>query len=417
MHPAIEKSLTSSSVGLLARELAKIEKDRTAWLGATAQMDALSKHVREISQAPAYARLAEEIRLAQLPAVSLVSQIQSMVSEDATAMQSINKWQEVYKAGQESMRKMMMPIESIRQSLMVDDSTQRMLKDFASLGARATEMASVFEKTASLSSAAATWAKRLEESHVQTSKVFESLNLGSTTQRYLKDFESISNQWKVPNEVVSLAAVLQDIQKDLGLRKIALPTIDWNSAAALAKILGKEGVEDQFSWIGIGPDGQIQPNNDPGQKGLLSHRQDDVIKLISFLLIFLIFAYQEYSSSLQEAKTEVNHQQVVAALAVQSQQLQSLTVLIAQCLADSVHVPEERFVVRSRSAPVRSQPRHGSSVEAKLLPNEVVRSVGRDGKWVEVGYYHWLLGEHRTGWVLKKYLERVPANFHDGGGE
>lgn len=332
-------------------------------------------------------------------------------------MQSINKWQEVYQAGQESMRKMMIPIESIRQSLMVDVSTQRMFKDFASLGAQATEITSVFKETASLGSAAAIWAKKLDESHVQTSRIFENLTLGSTTQRYLKDFETISNQWKVPDEVVSLAAVLQDIQKDLGLSKITLPTIDWNSAAALARVLGKEGVEDQFSWIGIGPDGRIQPTNDPGQKGLLSQRQDDAIKLISFLLIFLIFAYQEYSSSLEQAKTEANHRQVVAALAVQSQQLQSLTVLIAQCLADSAQMPEERFVVRSRSAPVRTQPRHGSSVEAKLLPNEVVRSVGRDGKWVEVGYYHWLFGEHRTGWVLKKYLERVPANFHDVGGE
>jgi hypothetical protein len=28
-----------------------------------------------------------------------------------------------------------------------------------------------------------------------------------------------------------------------------------------------------------------------------------------------------------------------------------------------------------------------------------------------VEYYHWLHEEYRTGWFLKKYLERVPANY------
>jgi len=45
------------------------------------------------------------------------------------------------------------------------------------------------------------------------------------------------------------------------------------------------------------------------------------------------------------------------------------------------------------------------------MPNEVVRAIEKDGKWVEIEYYHWLHEEYRTGWVMKKYLERVPANY------
>ena len=45
------------------------------------------------------------------------------------------------------------------------------------------------------------------------------------------------------------------------------------------------------------------------------------------------------------------------------------------------------------------------------MPNEVVRAIDKKGMWIEVEYYHWLHGQYLTGWVLKKYLERVPANF------
>ena len=45
------------------------------------------------------------------------------------------------------------------------------------------------------------------------------------------------------------------------------------------------------------------------------------------------------------------------------------------------------------------------------VPNEVVKVLDKKGKWIEVEYYHWLHEEYRTGWVLKKYLERVPANY------
>jgi uncharacterized protein YgiM (DUF1202 family) len=94
-----------------------------------------------------------------------------------------------------------------------------------------------------------------------------------------------------------------------------------------------------------------------------------------------------------------------------------LTVLIGQALAKAAIQSEERFVVRERPATVRTEPEHGSPVQGKLLPNEVVRALERKGRWVEIEYYHWLHEEYRTGWVLKHYLERVPASYSKSDSE
>lgn len=73
--------------------------------------------------------------------------------------------------------------------------------------------------------------------------------------------------------------------------------------------------------------------------------------------------------------------------------------------------------MRERVATVRSKPEHGSAVEGQLMPNEVVRKIDKDGKWVGVKYYHWLREEYGTRWVLKKYQERVPASYAKARGQ
>ena len=160
----------------------------------------------------------------------------------------------------------------------------------------------------------------------------------------------------------------------------------------------------------INTDGSMRESKELPERGLLSRKQADALALLSLLLTILVFIYQEISSQQDKAKTEAFQIQTTDSLRAQAQQIQSLTFLIEKALAQAAQVPEERMVVRERFAIVRSEPEHGATVEGKLMPNEVVRSIGRDGKWVEVEYYHWLREEYRNGWVLKKYLERVPAN-------
>ena len=57
---------------------------------------------------------------------------------------------------------------------------------------------------------------------------------------------------------------------------------------------------------------------------------------------------------------------------------------------------------------------HGLQVLVKIQPESLVKIQSartRKGRWVEIEYYHWLHEEYRTGWVLKHYLERVPASY------
>ena len=232
-----------------------------------------------------------------------------------------------------------------------------------------------------------------------------SLWLGSSIQNYLKEFEAINKQWMVPNEVLGIVGSFKEIQEQLG--RVALPTIDWGSAGALAKVLGAEGIKEQLTLLGIGADGTMHLPPEMPERGILSRKQSDAVALVSLLLAFLSILYSQQD----KAKTEAFQKETTAALQVQAQQIQNLTTLIDQALAQAAQEPEMRFVVRERPAKVRATPEHGAPVKGKLLPNEVVRAIDRKGRWVEVEYYHWLHKEYRTGWVLKHYLERVPPSF------
>ena len=252
------------------------------------------------------------------------------------------------------------------------------------------------------------WTQQNEGSRIQTKKLFEDLGVGSSIQSWLKDFEHTNKQWRVPSEMLGVVGSLKELQSQIG--KVALPTIDWGSAAALAKLLGEEGLEGQLAHLGIEPNGSLHESFETREKGLLSRKKSDAVALLGLLLAIIgiwmtiqIFAYQEKAGAAQQTK---NDQQA----AKQFRQLESLNHLIEKTLIRAGKQQEERFVVRERTATVRSKPAHGAAVEGKLLPNEVVRAIDKEGKWVEVEYYHWLHEEYRTGWVIKKYLERVPVN-------
>jgi len=101
-------------------------------------------------------------------------------------------------------------------------------------------------------------------------------------------------------------------------------------------------------------------------------------------------------------------------LETQAKQLESLSILVERALIKETTRVSTRFVVLDRVATVRARPGSGASVESNLLPREVVTLVSEQGKWIEVRYYHWSLKAYKTGWVLKKYLTRVPASQQAG---
>lgn len=409
MSLALEQIKAATLGGTLAREMARIEEERTSWRKALIDTDLIGKHVRELAENSAYAQVAKELKALQSPAMSIAKQYQDLLGPSSAIGSAYKAWQESERLQMEQMRKMFDPMEDIRKSVLGDTATQQLIKELTDGSSMRSQMKAIADQALGIGAVAKMLAQQAEDSRAQTKKLFENLGVGSSIQSYLKDFEHINKQWKVPNEVLGIVGSFKELQDQLG--KVALPTIDWGSAAALAKALGPEGIQEQLALLGIEPDGSMHEHAEKPERGLLSRKQSDAIALVSLLLGILFFIYQETSSQQDKAKTEAFQTQTTATLQVQTQQIQSLTVLIEKALVQAAQAPEERFVVRERPATVRSKPEHGSAVEGKLLPNEVVRAIDKDGKWIEVEYYHWLREEYRTGWVLKKYLERVPSSY------
>lgn len=402
-----ETSLGSS----LAREMARIEEERSSWRKALVDTDLIGKQVRELAGNTIYAQMAKELKALQSPAMSIAKHYEDLLGSSSAIGSAFKAWQESERAQREQMRKMFDSIADIRKSVLGDTTTQQLIKELTDGSSMRSQMKAIADQALGIGSVAKMLAQQAEDSRAQTKKLLEGLGVRSSIQSYLKDFEHINKLWKVPNEVLGLMGSVKELQEQLGLSKVALPTIDWGSAVALARAMGPEGIQEQLALLGIEPDGSMNPIAGLPEKGILSKKQTDAITLISFLLIFVIFFYQEHNSSLQQVKTDAFHAQTVPMLQVQSQQIQNLTTLIEKTLVQAAQEPEERLVVRERIATVRSKPEHRSAMEGQLMPNEVVRQTDKDGKWVEVEYYHWLHEEYRTGWVLKKYLERVPANY------
>lgn len=409
MSLALEQIKAATLGSTLVREMARIEDERSSWRKALIDTDLIGKQVRELAENSAYAQVARELKTLQSPTMSIVKQYEELFGISSPVGSAYKAWQESERLQMEQMRKMFDPMADIRKSVLGDTATQQLIKELTDGSSMQSQIRAITEQALGIGSVAKMLAQQAEDSRAQTKKLFEDLGVGSKIQSYLKDFEYINKQWKVPNEVLGIVGSFKELQDQLG--KVALPIIDWGSAAALAKALGSEGIQEQLALLGIEPDGSMHEHVEQPERGLLSRKQSDALAMLSLLLGILFFLYQEISSQQDKAITEAFQTQTNATLQAQTQQIQNLTVLIEKALAQAAQAPEERFVVRERIATVRSKPDHGSSAQGKLMPNEVVRAIDKDDKWVEVEYYHWLHGEYRTGWVLKKYLERVPANY------
>lgn len=393
----------------LAREVARTEQERAYWQQAVIQSIGATQQLKEAAMGSAYSQIAKDLAEFRSTASVIGQQYEKLMAASAPVAQALKVWQESQREQQERIRRMLEPLADIRKSFMVDDSIHRQLREAAVGSSIRDHLKKVMAGFSGIDSAAQMWAQQLEGTRTLTrNTVLERITQSGALKQQLKDFEQINKQWRVPPELLNVVASLREVQSQVG--KVALPTIDWGSAAALAKLLGEEGVAEQLAHLGIGPDGTLHEPKEAPEKGLLSRKQSDAVALLGLLLSIIsmwmalqMFCYQESAGAVQQAK---NDEQA----AKQLRQLESLSRLVEQALEQATEEQEERFVVRERPATVRLKPEHGSAVDGKLMPNEVVRAIDKEGKWVQVEYYHWLREEYRSGWVLKKYLERVPAN-------
>lgn len=290
-----------------------METDRASWRQALAQTDAIARQMRELSLGnSASAQLAKAMKLLQSPAMTFAQQHQDLLNANSSVMQSIKAWQEAERIQNEQMRRMLDPLDGIRKSLLVDDTTQKLIKELTAVSSIPNQIKQLADQVTGIGSVAKMLAQQAEESRKQHRRLLDSVAAGSSIQSYLKEFEAINKQWVVPNEVLGIVSSFKKIQEQLG--RVALPTIDWGSAGALARVLGSEGIKEQLALLGIEPDGMMYLPAEIPEKGLLSRKQSDVVALVSLLLAILFFIYQENSSQKDKAKTEAFQAQTAAAL-------------------------------------------------------------------------------------------------------
>ena len=361
----------------LIAEFRRMEQERSSWKNAMVEASRYKNHVK------------------------------SLLGHDYAAIQTAKQMYDVHKKSQEeSIRKMLDPLASIRSSLLGDTSLQRMIDEFSKPAAASDHFKNLTDQVLRPSAYLHSLNLGVESSMEQARKLLSETSVASGLQQVMKSFEEANKHWAVPPALLESMSPLKAWQEQVG--KLSLPVMDWGSAASRAKLLGREGIESQLAALGINPDGSLNANFVAQEEGIgLSRKALELMALVSFILVFLIPAYQEYSSAQWQASTDKKLDAQADALEVQRKVIEALTKLVENALVQETKRQEERFVVRDRVAVVRFKPEHGSSVVGKLLPQEVVRPVSEDGKWIEIEYYHWLHQEYRTGWALKKYFQRV----------
>lgn len=343
----------------------------------------------------------------------LAAQIDKLIGSNSTAVKFAQQMSDAQKAQEESIRKMLAPLENIRSSLLNDSSSKRMMDRFAQPVLAADHLRGLIDQVTRPVSRFNTLISHTEDSLGQARRVLAESSVSNSVQQMMKRFEEANKRWAVPTALIDALAPLQAWQDQLG--KLSLPVMDMASAATLAGLLGREGIEAQLAALGINPDGSFSAKfvADTDERGIgLSRKSLELIALLSFILAILVPICQEFSSSQWQAATDEKLTKQAEILESQRKVIESLAQLVEKALVKEAQQHDQRFVVMERVTLVRSLPKSGASVVAKLFPQEVVRPISEEGKWIQFEYYHWFHQEYRTGWALKKYFQRVsrPSN-------
>jgi len=373
----------------LASEFRRIEEARLHWLK---QLE------------PTY-RIAEDLRTISEAANS------ALLGEQSAVSQMAKHWQNQ----QEDIRRMLAPIADLRKQLALDTDLRRLMEDVSNATRISDDLDRIRREASAFNGVFTAIQDGMQTSlrHPQ-----EALALTSTSRQIselMQSFNDVYKHWEVPRYLVESVGAVKALENSIG--KLTLPVIDWPSAAALAKLLGEEGIQAQLRALGIRPDGtlledgEVTPEHEEGIG--LSRKALELMALLSFIAAFLIPFLQELSSYKWQEKTGAElavHRQL---LEKHQRQLEALSKLVERAIEKEAQRADQRFVVLERVALVRADPVPGSSIIAKLLPHEVVRPVAEKGKWIQIEYYDWLRQEYHSGWALKKYFKRVPATYRE----
>lgn len=413
----INSLLSSGAVS----EVHRMEQERASWMRATTHNHSLEEQIKKLmGEALLTAQIAKQAK--SLQGHSLAEQMERFIPDNSVAAQltkQLQELQELQNAEQASIRRMLDPLQGIHKWFLADHVTKRMLDDLAKPFSISEQMAKHRGQAAGASVFIRAMHSSIEASMASARRMLADTSISSSIAQLMKSFEEANKRWVVPQHLqdsLGPLQALQELQEKMG--ELSLPVMDTTTAATLARILGPVGIQARLAAMGINPDGSINVQFVQQEEGIgLSRKTLELMSLLGFILAVLIPIYQEYSSFVWQAATDktlaAQTEKIEAlgnAMEVQRKTIEALTKLVEKALVQEAKRQEQRFVVLDRVAVVRSKPKHGSAVEGKLLPREMVRPISESGKWIEIEYYHWLRKEHQTGWALKKYFQRVPVN-------
>ena len=199
-----------------------------------------------------------------------------------------------------------------------------------------------------------------------------------------------------------------------------LPFIDGTVASQIANHWRHYGVEQEIRAISERYEKLLKdeaPSEDEIEKfsrdfaRFSEKKGQNFSDYLNLLLVLVMFWHQENSSSQMEerlmTKIEVGQTQ-------QRQRDTEIKVLQATIIRALEQVqPSERgqtvFVVRGRVALTKKEALPNATVIGSLVPNQTAILLEEKGMWIRVEYFDWHSQSAQQGWVLKKYLSRVPA--------
>ncbi len=233
-------------------------------------------------------------------------------------------------------------------------------------------------------------------------------------------------------ESVSARVLRNTLDSSSWIDKLKLPIIDEASASAVAKMWGIEGALREISSLGLDTQtmraftasfahsvdvGVWEAEDDaeemPAQPNIRHLSAEMWLCIFSVLLAILVPIWQKIDSDATEARLAAKVKGVVLKLEEHDRRSKVRYETLARIMERMMNQIEPKaneevdFVVRSRVALIRDAGKSGSRIVAEVFPNQVVKLVSENGKWIEVHYFDWNSQEGRTGWALKKYFLRV----------
>ena len=206
-----------------------------------------------------------------------------------------------------------------------------------------------------------------------------------------------------------------------------MSTFDLATTMSLAQYHGVDGLARQMAVLGLDPSEYLNDEDDspggddakapPFESGhsALSATNLDVFRQI---LINIIAAYiwaLLIVPTLPNPDLNAQNKKIARIETLIEKLPQLIESQLEAIVRQQLFAVETYFVVKERTARLRSSPEAGSGVLALAFPNQKLKLLEERGKWIRVEFYDYLAQTTREGWVLKKYCNRLtsPVNANE----